>query len=96
MNVLDDSTEDIIYDPTTINWTSFDWSEGYSVHKITYNEIIKPYLISYTYFNTVDYEDILMFLNNIDDPWALVPGSELWIPTIGELKNFLSLNFKSG
>jgi len=89
------TTQDIdIYDPTSINWKTFSWSRGYYTHSLTEIEILKPYLISYSYYETVAYEEIILLLNGIQDIWAVVPGTEIRIPKLDDLRNFLIKNKK--
>jgi len=84
------STEtETIYDPMSVDINSFLWASGYYNHKITQREIEKPYLISLQYYGTVDYEDIILWLNNIPDVFELVPGIELRIPKLVDLKKFI-------
>jgi len=89
------TTQDIdIYDPTSINWKTFTWASGYYTHSLTEIEILKPYLISYSYYETVAYEEIILLLNGIQDIWAVVPGTEIRIPKLDDLRNFLIKNKK--
>ena len=61
----------IIYDPTTVKWTSFEWAEGYFDHIVKKTDILKSYYISYFYYGTVEYTDIILLLNNIADPFKI-------------------------
>lgn len=94
MEVLETVDNITVYDSTTIDWTSYPWQTGYIIHYITNTEILKPYFISYQYYNTVEYEDIIMLLNNIEDPWQLVPGSPLRIPNFQNLQRWILQNTK--
>jgi hypothetical protein len=78
-----------LYDPLSIDFKKFTWPSGYYPHKISKTEIAKPYLISYAYYGTVDYEDIILLLNNIEDPFEMVPGKELRIPKLVDLEAFI-------
>lgn len=51
-------------------------------------------MISYAYYGKVDYEDMILLVNNIDDPFALVPGTEIYIPTLANLQSFILSNRK--
>ena len=78
-----------IYDPTSVDFSTFEWTNGYYTHKISKIEIEKPYLISLQYYGTVDYEDIILWINNIPDIFLVVPETELRIPKLVDLKNFI-------
>ena len=83
-----------IYDPTSIDWTSFKWKNGYYTHIVSELDIIKPYMILYKYDMSIEYEDAILLLNNIEFIWDLAPGSKLKIPKIDDLKSFISDNTK--
>ena len=78
-----------IYDSTSVSWSKFDWANGYIKHYIASDEIAKPYLISYAYYGTIDYEDVLLLINNIANIFEVVPGMEIKIPFITDIKNFI-------
>lgn len=84
----------VIYDPMSVDFTKFTWINGYYLHKITASEIIRPYMISYAYYGTIIYEDEILLLNKVDDPFSLVIGKELRIPKIEDLKDFILKNRK--
>lgn len=93
--LFDDKEKNLtIYDSQSIDWLSFNWSNGYYPHKISSIEIQKPYLISYAYYGTVEYEDVILLLNGIEDPFELIPGKELMIPKVDDLKTFILKNRK--
>ena len=83
-----------IYDPTSIKWNEFAWNNGYFSHKLSSNEILKPYLLSFQYYGTVEYEYLILELNKITDIWAVVPGTEIRIPKLTDIKAFLLKNKK--
>ncbi len=88
--LFQDTTNNItFYDPTSIKWKDFPWNNGFMIHQITKQEIEKPYLISYKYYKTVDYEDIILLLNDISNIWQVVPGKKIKIPTLENLTSFL-------
>jgi hypothetical protein len=92
--VLEESNDVTILNPLSINWSSYKWEEGYFPHKLNIHEILKPYMISFNYYGTVEYEDALLALNGIADIFELKPGAEIRIPKINELKFFIFQNKK--
>lgn len=78
-----------IYDPMSIDWKSFEWTNGYTKHFISREEIAKPYLISLAYYGSIDYEDIILLLNNIANIFDVVVNSEIKIPKIQDIKTFI-------
>ena len=75
--------------PCSCDWGSFPWTNGYFTHRISKREIERPYLISSQYYGTVDYEDVILLINNIAHIFDVVPGTELKIPKIQDLRKFL-------
>jgi len=92
--VLDDTDGNVIRDSTSIIWKDFKWTNGYFKHKISKTEIERPYLISQIYYSTVEYWDIILLLNNIEDIFEIVPLSELFIPKLDDIKQFILDNRK--
>lgn len=78
-----------LYDPTSVDWSKFEWNNDYIKHFISKEEVSKPYLISYAYYGSIDYEDILLLINNIANIFEVVPDMEIKIPNIRDIKNFL-------
>lgn len=83
-----------IYDPTSVDWSKFEWTNGYIKHFISMEEISKPYLISYAYYGIVDYEDIILLINNIANIFEVAPNMEIKIPSLIDIKTFL-LKYRS-
>jgi len=84
----------IIKDPTTVDWRLFRWDNGYFIHHITVSEIFKPYLISWSYYGTIEYEDLILLLNNIQNPFDIIPEQTIYIPKLEDLKAFILANKK--
>lgn len=83
-----------IFDPTSIDIKSFKWVRGYTKHKLTRQEIIKPYLISYAYFDNKELWYYILLLNSVVDIDNLEVGAEIWIPNLSELNEFILNNKK--
>lgn len=89
---LDETDNIIIRDPCSVSWKSFAWTNGYYIHRITKSEIMKPYLISFAYYGTIEYEDLILLLNNVRDPFKMVPDSTLYLPKLADIKTFIADN----
>lgn len=83
-----------IYDSRSIKWSTFTFDNGYYKHRITEYEILRPYLISSQYYGNVNYEDIILLINNIQDPFEIVVGTEIKIPKIEDIRSFIALHRK--
>jgi hypothetical protein len=89
-----DTSDYTIFDSRSINWGNFEFTNGYKKHFITQDQILKPYLISLGYYNVIDYEDEILLINNIADLYEVVVGTEIKIPDINDLKQFILNNSK--
>jgi hypothetical protein len=89
MTILDNSNNVKLYDPTSINWNEFSWSNGYYKHQISQPELVKPYLIAFAYYGDVEYEDVILLLNKIEYAWDIVPETEIRIPKKEDLDKFI-------
>ena len=78
-----------VYDPTSIDWNSFEWTNGFYPHKITTHEKNKPYLISYAYYGTDKYWDLILLVNKIQDIWEVVVGEEIRVPKMKDITSFI-------
>ena len=93
-SILSDIDNNIIRDSTSVRWKDFQWTNGYFKHKISKLEIERPYLLSQIYYQSVEYWDIILLVNNIEDVFELVPLSELYIPKLEDIKSFVLKNRK--
>lgn len=89
-----ESYPETILDSRSIDWSKFEYNREYILHNITEDEIMRPYLISTRYYGSIKYEDILLLLNNIEDVFEIVPGSELIIPDEQDIRDFIVKNRK--
>jgi hypothetical protein len=78
-----------IQDPTSVNWRSFNYPNGFKTHYIEIDETLRPYRVSERFYDTPEYIDMILFINNIDDPINIVPGTELKIPLLNDLLEFI-------
>lgn len=90
--IIDETDGIIIRDPSSIKWKDFVWNNGYFKHKISKLEIERPYLLSQTYYGTIDYWDIIFLVNGVEDIFEIVPLSEILIPKIEDIKSFIALH----
>jgi len=94
MSILDDTTEDIIYDSSSLDISTFKFENGYYKHVLTQKEKERPYKISYTYYGTVAYENIILLINGIKDIWEIPVGTKIHIPKLDDLKTWIKDNRK--
>lgn len=79
-----------VYDVINIDWSKFAFSTTYTTHTVTSMEVLKPWLISYKYFQSYTYEDIIFWINGIRNPLELSVGIVLRIPARTDIQNFLA------
>jgi hypothetical protein len=85
---------ELIYDPTSVDFSKFEWTGGFYNHRLTQFEIEKPYLISLQYYGDISYEDIILLLNNISDIFEVPIGTLIKVPKIEDITSFLLKNSK--
>lgn len=74
-------TEDNRVVPMFFKFTELPTSEDDSYHKVTKIDRYRPDLISYKYYETVDYWWVVLLANSIFDPFDIKPGTVLRIPS---------------
>lgn len=79
-----------IYDLYEINWDELEYSGEIKKHEVIKQETIKPWYISYNEYGTVEYEDLLFLINNVENPLEMIPGLKLNIPTFQDIQKFVS------
>jgi len=94
MDILDDTTDNVLYDPTTLDVSSFNFSNGYYKHVLSQKEKEKPYMLSYAYYGTIAFEHLILLINGIKDIWEIPVGTKIKIPKLGDLKTWIKENRK--
>jgi|SRR5271157_2122679 len=94
-DIPDDIAMFSIQDPLSIDWLSFQFTGNEQKYSLTQNDIDRPDLLSYTFYGTCDYQDIIFLINNIGNLFDLIPKTIILIPDIKDLKNFMLQNRKS-
>ena len=91
--LTDERLEDIeLFDILAIDWSKFRFRDGFRIHKVSQAEALKTWLISFNEYGTVEFEDILFLINNIDNPLEIKPELELKIPEESEIQSFILEN----
>ncbi len=93
-NVISIENNVTIYDSESIDWNTFTWENGYFKHILKQEEVLKFYMVSYQYYDTVEYEDVILLLNNIANSFDLVRGSIIKIPKKKDIDDFITGNLK--
>lgn len=78
------------YDILNVRWQDFPFQNGYQNHTITKQETMRPWLISFKYYNSAFYEDVLFLINGVRDPLNLVVGQNLKVPPVSEIEAFVN------
>ena len=94
MTQYSDTDELLINNTNSIDWCKYEWTNGYLPHTITEAEIYRPYLLALKYFDDIEYEDIILILNNISNIFELRPGVQIRIPRVEDVDKFLADNAK--
>lgn len=82
--------EDIeVYDLLSVDWRSTQLLEGADKLRTTKREALKAYMIADSVYNIPEYLDLLLFINNVADPFKMYPNQELSVPKEPQVKDFL-------
>lgn len=92
METIQDQDDLTIYNPTSIDFSTFEFTNGYVQHKISQKEIDRPDLLSFIYYGTGTYAYFILRVNSIYDLENVVPGSVIKIPDISDIKSFIFTN----
>ena len=84
--VVDGNTE---VDPLQNMLGTFSMKRDYAIHKIKEYENKRPDLVSYRYYNTIEYWWIICVANDIQCPLSeFVAGKDIKIPSILDIADF--------
>lgn len=78
----------------SIPWHTFPFYQGYTYHYMTQEDILKTEYISFKYYGNTDYDDIIMLINNIEDPFNIPIGLQIKIPNKKELDTWIKEKVK--
>jgi hypothetical protein len=100
MSVMTSDTPDelnmfTMYDPLTIDWSTFKFNGKEAEYYLSSKDIERPDLLSYKFYGTVIYQDILFILNNIGDILNTPEKTLLRIPKEEDIKEFILKNRKN-
>lgn len=87
-----DRTENDIdfYDLTKLNWNDFEFTKNATKYYLTIRDVEKFYYVTQEFYGDLLNEDIIYFINKIDDPMELKVGQEILLPSIIDIRNFLN------
>ena len=93
MTLLEDAKANsvgvFVYDPFSLNLSDFKWQNGFQKYVVQEKDVYKFYRVSESFYGTAEYEDIILLINNIEDPFDLTPGAVIFLPDLTELKSYL-------
>ena len=70
-------------------WGQYPWSR-YSVHTLTEEEVLKPYLITYNAYGDLEAWDIILLINGIGNTLDLEAGTKIRLPDLDHLLEWLN------
>lgn len=78
-----------LYDLASLDWSKFTFKRGFIPHYLTQAEVDRAWTVSYAFFGTTEFEDFIWLVNNIVNPFELVPGQMLKIPDRLDIDDFV-------
>ena len=94
MTKIRDENQIEIFDLLSIDWNKFKFNSNSRKHLVTQAETVRPYLIVFNEYGSIEFEDIIFLINNIENPLELRAGQELQIPALIDLRQFALKNRK--
>ena len=64
MNIIEEINDVTVYDSTSLDISDFKFTNGYYLYNLNQEDKVKPYKISYQYYGTVAYENIILLIND--------------------------------
>ena len=80
------------FDLASVDWSKFTFDRGYLTHYLSQAEVDRAWIVSYTYYGTTEYEDFIWLVNGIVNPFELVSGQMLKIPSLLDISDFIAAN----
>lgn len=78
-----------VYNLYKINWNEFVFKSGYKVYKLKEEDCYKFYNVVLKEYNNILMEDIIYYINRIDDPFSLRIGQEIYLPKYEDIDEFI-------
>jgi hypothetical protein len=92
---IPDALENItIHDPLTVDWGDFKFTGKEQNKVLTKFEIERPDMLSYDFYLTVVYQDIIFLVNNLGDIFETPVKTIMKMPRVEDLKQFIFENRK--
>ena len=89
---IKDENDIEIFDVLSIDWNTFEFINGSITHTITKPEAERVDMITYPYYNTVDFEDAIFSINKIANTLDFLVGLKIKIPILTDLREFIKKN----
>ena len=83
-----------IHDTLSIDWGDFNFKGNETNQTLAKNEVERPDNLSYSFYNTVIYQDLIFLVNNIGDILETPTKTVIKIPKLEDLKQFVFDNRK--
>ncbi len=85
---LEDKDTINYFDILNTDWSKFEYNFPFTEHFLDKEEVNKFYLVSQRYYNTVDFEEPLYYLNQLESPFELKVGTSIKVPDIRDWNTF--------
>jgi hypothetical protein len=82
-----------LFDILSVDFSKFTFDSQPQYYIVTSSDVIKPWFISQKFYGTIDYTDMRLPLNGVENPLEdLKPDMVLAIPSTSAMKNFFLNN----
>lgn len=82
-----------IHDVLSLNFQNFTFTSQPIIYLVNSVDVLKPWFISQRFFGTVEYTDLLLQINGVENPLTdMKTDMALLIPSLQDIKTFLLSN----
>lgn len=87
---LDNETQ--FYDLSSIQWSNFKFEDGFTTYYLTKADVDRAWIPAFSFLGDPEFEDFIWLINGIVNPFDLLPGQMIKIPTLTEVERFIYNN----
>lgn len=78
------------YDITQFDWNEFQFKRGFKTYKLSKEDVNKFYMVCKNEYDNMFIEDLIYYVNKIDDPTELEEGMEIILPKFEDINDFIN------
>lgn len=84
----DPQTKEYYYDPMSFPIESFNYSQTAVSYAVTTKDIVRIDLLMDRYYGVPEFDDLVLWLNNVPFIWSMQEGDEIELPRRRDIERF--------